>query len=362
MKTGIANLPLHYGTAPKWLFTRMVKLAQAITEVIVEEYGTEVLLKRISQPHWFQSFGCVLGYDWHSSGLTTVTCGALKEALNKANLGIMVAGGKGKTSIKTPQEIKKISETFSFTTTKTNRFIYASRMCAKVDNALIQDNYQLYHHTFFLTEKGKWAVIQQGMFKFYARRYHWLSDNIKHFVVEPHEAICCDKKLKHVLNMTAKESEEARKTSLDIVKENPNHIIKYFREEQKTLYHYDKLSLPSHHRIPKMRKLELLTLKRAYEFQPRTYEELVAIKGVGPKTIRSLALISQLIYGKRPSWEDPVKYSFAHGGKDSIPYPVNKKVMDSSIKILKEAIYQAKLGNKEKLQAIKRLKNIYQNV
>lgn len=366
-KTGIAHLPLHSGKAPRWLFSRMVKLASAITDAILLEYNQEEFLKRISSPFWFQALSCVLGYDWHSSGCTTVTCGALKEALNKANLGIKIGGGKGNISKKSPDEIDFFSQDFNLSTNKIERLKYSSKMSAKVDNSCIQDNYNLYHHSFIFTENGSWAVIQQGMNSEnnYARRYHWLSDNIVSFVTEPHEAICCDKKQNFVLDMTAKESEEARKTSLDLVKDNPKNLERYLMPIQKTINDFSnksviELKMPPAHLIKDMKKINIETLKKAYEIQPKNYEELVAIKGIGPKTIRSLALISDLVYGKKASWKDPVKYSFAHGGKDRIPYPVNKRIYDSSTEILKNAIRQAKLGEKDKLYAIKRLHQFYE--
>lgn len=360
-KTGIANLPLHGGSAPPWLFKRMVNLSGAISEVIIIEYGQDEFLRRIADPFWFQALSCVIGFDFHSSGTTTTTLGALKENLNKNSLGIKIAGGKGKVSRKAPHEIISFGEDFGFNSNKINRLVYSSKMSAKVDNTLIQDNYQLYHHCFVLNEKGSWAVIQQGMFDRYARRYHWLSDNVKSFVLEPHDAICCDKKEENVLNMTAKESNEARKVSVDIVKDNPKHLEKYLKPaEQRTLHNFETLSFGPRHSIIEQDKINMETLKKAYEIQPRNYEELVAIKGVGSKTIRSLALISDLVYGKRASWKDPVKFSFAHGGKDGIPYGVNKKIYDKSVSILKEAIDNAKLGDKDKLYAIKRL-NYYLN-
>lgn len=362
-KTGFANLPLHGGKAPPWLFKRMVKLSGAISETLVYEFGQEEFLKRLSNPFWFQSLSCVIGFDWHSSGTTTTTCGALKESLNKLNLGIKVAGGKGNTSRKAPSDIQNISNEFNISTQKTDKLIYSSKMSAKVDNALIQDNYNLYHHCFFLTEKGNWAVVQQGMFNTYARRYHWLSDQITSFVEEPHSAICCDSKNNEVLNMTAKDSKEARNISLDLVKDNPQHLQKYLNPKQTSLNDFtnstQSFSMFPRHDIIGTGKLNIESLRKAYEIQPRTYGELVAIKGIGPKTIRSLALVSDLIYGKPASWKDPVKYSFAHGGKDGFPYPVNKKVMDSSTQILKDAIKNAKLGGKEKIYAIQRLKKHY---
>lgn len=355
-KTGVTNLPLHGGRAPPWLFKRMVKLSGAISEVIVMEYGQEEFLKRVADPFWFQALSCVIGFDWHSSGTTTTTLGALKENLNKGNLGIKIAGGKGGISRKAPSEIENFSGEFGLSSDKVNRLVYSSKMSAKVDNSLIQDNYQLYHHCFVLSEKGSWAVVQQGMFNRYARRYHWLSDNVRSFVDEPHDAICCDKKEEDVLNMTAKESSEARKVSVDIVKDNPKHLERYLKPaSQRTLHNFESLSFGPRHSIIDQDKINMRMLKRAYEIQPRNYEELVAIKGVGAKSVRSLALISDVVYGKRASWKDPVKFSFAHGGKDGFPYPVNRRVYDKSISILKEAVDNAKIGSKDKLYAIKRL-------
>ncbi len=353
MKTGYANLPLHGGHAPRWLFERMRKLSREIIRVVVDEFGRDEFLRRISNPFWFQGFSCAIGFDWHSSGTTTVTGGVLKESIKPEEFGIAVAGGKGKASRKTPQEIEKFGEILSLSTKKIEKLKYASKISAKVDNTALQDGYQLYHHIFIFTEEGKWTVVQQGMNpeNKYARRYHWLSDNVKSFVEEPHSAICCDAKGK-VLNMVAFESEDARNASVDLIKDNPVHLKKYF-SKQTTLLDYG-FTMPRKHLI------ELKNFKplmNAYEFQPKNYEELLMIKGMGPKTVRALALLSDLIYGTEPSWKDPVKYSFAHGGKDGTPYPVNRETMDSSIEILKTAIEEAKIGNREKLKAFKRLKD-----
>ena len=365
-QTAIVNLPLHGGKAPRWLFGRMVEMSSAITNAVVEEYGQNEFIKRISDPYWFQALSCVIGYDWHSSGTTTVTCGALKEAMKKQNLGVFIAGGKGRTSRKTPAEIEKFSENTNLSTSKIERLKYSSKMSAKVDSAVLQDNYQLYHHCFFFTEKGKWSVVQQGMNNLnnYARRYHWLSDGIKSFVDDPQNAVCCDLKEDKVLNMGANESRDARKTSVDIIKDNPEHLEKYFTPSvQRTLFNFNRhaieFTMPPHHEISDMANINIKTLQKAYEIQPKNYEELIAIKGVGPKTVRSLALISSLIYGDKVSWEDPVKYSFAHGGKDGIPYPVDKQLMDSSTETLRNAIRQSKLGQKDKLNALKKLSNFY---
>jgi hypothetical protein len=358
-RTGVVDLPLHYGKAPRWLFERMRKLTKAITDVIIYEYSQEEFLKRLSDPCWFQAFSCVLGYDWHSSGTTTVTCGALKEALDPEEFGIVACGGKGKTSRKTPQEIEKNSELFSLSTKKTENLIYSSKITAKVDNSCVQDNYQLYHHSFFFTEKGDWVVIQQGMNENFARRYHWLSRKVKSFINEPHSGICGDKKERYVLNMTSEKSEETRKASVDLINDNPEHLRKFLNSSQRSLHDkYEKFSMPSHHPIfykIDLNENDLRILKRAYEIQPKNYEELIALRGIGPKRIRALALISELIYGAKPSWKDPVKFSFAHGGKDGYPYFTNRRLMDKSTRMLEDAIEQAELGKKEKLYAIRRL-------
>ena len=365
-QTAVVNLLLHNGKAPRWLFGRMVNMSSAITEAVVDEYGQNEFIKRISNPYWFQALSCVIGYDFHSSGTTTVTCGALKEALKKQNLGIFIAGGKGRTSRKTPNEIEKFSENTNLSTSRIERLKYSSKMSAKVDSAVLQDGYQLYHHCFFFTEKGKWAVIQQGMNNInnYARRYHWLSDFVDSFVDAPQNAVCCDVKEDKVLDMSAKESADARKTSVDIIRDNPRHLEKFFRPAvQRTLFNFNKhaieFAMPPHHEISDMANINLKTLQKAFEIQPKNYEELVAIKGVGPKTVRSLALISSLIYGDKISWEDPVKYSFAHGGKDGIPYPVNRQLMDSSTETLRNAIRQSKLGQEDKLNALRKLSSFF---
>jgi len=361
MKTGIVDLPLHGGTTPRWLFTRMVELSAEISRVIVYEYGISEFLSRISDPFWFQGFSCIIGFDWHSSGTTTVTCGALKQALEKKDLGIKVLGGKGKNSRNVPNEIKKFSDEFNLKEQTTQQMIYASRMSAKIDNSCLQDGFQLYHHAFIISEGGKWAVIQQGLNSDlkYARRYHWLSDNVKSFVNEPHNAVCCDITV-NPLNMVASESEECRKCSTDIAKEK--HLIRNILSSQKTLTKVDEYTMPRKHEINlnefkdinNSEKI-LKNLEKAYETQPKNYEELIAIKGIGPESIRALALISDLIYGEKPSWRDPVKYSFAHGGKDGYPYKVNRKLLDTSIEMLRTAVENAKIGDRDKIKAIRRL-------
>ncbi|MCS7124260.1 MAG: DUF763 domain-containing protein [Candidatus Bathyarchaeota archaeon] len=367
-RTGIAKLPLHDGKAPRWLVVRMRKLAKEIVTITVDEYGAGEFLRRLSDPFWFQALGCVLGYDWHSSGVTTVVTGVLKQAVVPEEHGVAVCGGKGKFSRQAPLEIGSVGKKFGFSDDKIGDLQYASRMSAKVDNVAIQAGYQLYHHTFFVDRDGRWAVIQQGMCPQdrTARRYHWFSEHVSSFVVEPHNAIVGDAKRQIAMDMTARESEGCRKASVDLVREPPKKLMRLMMSIrpafQKSLedwlpemaktpwadYQLDVLSMPAN--------INWKALQEVYEFQPRNYEELIGFKGVGAATVRGLALIAELIYGEKPSWKDPVKYSFAYGGKDGVPYPVDIKAMDESIQILREAVERLKLGDKEKLNALNRLR------
>lgn len=353
MKTGIAHLPLHGGKAPVWLFKRMTKLAGEISYILIKEYGTQEFLRRLSDPYWFQAFGCVLGFDWHSSGVTTTVCGALKEGLKESSkeLGLFVCGGKGGTSRKTPREIESIGEHDSLKVSAEN-LIYASKMSAKVDSAALQDGYNLYHHCFIFDRQGRWSVIQQGMNteNRWARRYHWLQEDVKDFVCEPHAAICCDHTQK-VLNMTAAESSGSRQKSAQLSTESPAEIVKQWNQIQ-------HMQMPAHHPVDigdiKPQNLHKI-LERTYEQKPESFEKLLAVPGVGPKTIRALSMISELIYGQPSSIKDPVRFSFAHGGKDGHPYPVNRKGYDESISILKDAIDHANIGHTDKLKALRSL-------
>ena len=366
-RTGVANLPLHPGKAPRWLFTRMVKLSRAILDVLVIEYGSDEILKRFSDPFWFQAFSCVLGFDWHSSGTTTVTCGALKEAVDPEEHGIVIAGGKGRVSRETPNEIEEKAIVFSLSSHTIDALKSSSRLAAKVDNVAIQDGYQLYHHVFLFSERGKWVVIQQGMndSNSYARRYHWFSDYVDSFVIEPHSGIIGTDKEEVALDMTSRLSEDARKTSVDLVRDNPYHLRRdweyLIRNQKQTTLDmwssiYDRIPKPEVLDMP--RNINWSLMKRLYDFQPENYEQLLSVKGVGPATVRALALISDLIYGAKPSWQDPIKFTFTVGGKDGVPYPVDRKVMDESIEILKRGIEEAKVGKEEKLKAFRRMKNI----
>jgi len=354
MKTGTAQLPLHYGKAPSWLFQRMTKLAREITICIIDERGTDEMLQRLSDPFWFQAFGCVLGFDWHSSGLTTTVCGALKEGIKgiENELGFFIAGGKGSASRKTPSEIERYCYALSM---DPQNLVYASRMSAKVDSTALQDGYQLYHHTFCFTKEGTWSVIQQGMNtdNHYARRYHWISTAVDNFVCEPHQAICCDARGKG-LNMVAFESEHCRQISTALSKEKPDTLISEIEK-------VEKLILPQHHDIKpldldtsRLRKIMITT----YERQPNNYEALLGMKGVGPKTIRALSLLSELVYGAKPSFRDPARFSFSHGGKDGHPYPVDRDAYDFSIEFLKKCINNVKISHREKKEAFKRLSRL----
>ena len=354
-RTGIANLPLHYGKAPPWLFERMTKLAREITIAVVSDFGPEEMLKRLSHPYWFQAFGCILGYDWHSSGVTTTLCGALKEGIRglEKDLGLFAAGGKGKTSRRTPEELERWGQYLSL---NPKPLVYASRMSSKVDNSAVQDGYQLYHHSFLFTKKGYWAVIQQGMntSRRYARRYHWLGEQVTSFVNEPHSAVLSEGR-GQALNLVAQESDPARTTITEIVTELRPHEIITDLKKIKTL------DLPPRHYLT-TRDLHPDSISRiilsTYERQPKDFEQLLGLSGVGPKTIRALSLISELVYGVAPSYRDPARYSFAHGGKDGIPYPVDRKTYDQSIELLRKAINRAKLGIREKNEAEGRLRKL----
>ncbi|MDH7481382.1 MAG: DUF763 domain-containing protein [Armatimonadota bacterium] len=358
MRTGTANLPLHGGTAPAWLFSRMTKLSREIISLMVIEFGTSEVLAKLSDPYWFQALGCVLGFDWHSSGVTTTVCGAIKEGLKgiEDEIGLFVAGGKGSVSRRTPQEILAYADRFSLNLDP-SKLVYASRMSAKVDNTAVQDGYQLYHHVFIFNKHGEWAVVQQGMNETnrWARRYHWLSTSMQDFVCEPHAAVCSDSKSQFVLNMVAEEAEESRRTSAVLASERPEKLAKEIERMK-------ELNLPKHHEVLitdlSPRSLEK-TLLKAYERRPENFRQLLEIEGVGPKTVRALAMIADLAYGAPASTRDPAKYSFAHGGKDGHPYPVNRKLYDRSIEVVKRAVEQAKIGNTEKLDALRNLSRFY---
>jgi len=359
--SGVSYLPLHGGKAPAWLMARMKPMAAAIAKVIVEDYGRRELLRRISDPYWFQSFGCALGFDWHSSGLTTTVVGALREALRLDEHGVAVAGGKGIMSKRIPERLTSLG----LDEDKVFKLLRASRLTAKVDNAVLQDGYQIYHHAIIFTEEGDWAVIQQGMNpdRGYARRYHWLGERVECFVVEPHSGIASAKREGFVLNMVSRRSEEARRASVDLVSENPSRLVRMInlisrRQETLTAILMDEKEaepkpLPSRLEMP--RRIDWKAVKRAYDLKPKNYEELVEIRGIGPSTLRALALVSALIYGVRIDWRDPVKFTFAVGGKDGVPYPVSRRTYDQAISFMQQVLEEAEIGREEKKAALRRL-------
>jgi uncharacterized protein len=351
MRTGFAHLPLHSGRAPGWLFSRMVRLSREILGHVVAEHGPAEVLRRLSDPFWFQAFGCVLGFDWHSSGVTTTVCGAVKEGIrgSEANFGFYAAGGKGAASRKTPAEIAAAGDRIS---RDPGDLVYASRMSAKVDSAAVQDGYQLYHHAFFFTPAGDWAVVQQGMndANGMARRYHWLSSSLKSFIEEPHEAVCCDARA-DAWNFVAEESAGVRASAASLAREKPETTLEALRR-------LPLLDLPRHHDVRAEdvsgRYLPKILLK-TYEQAPPDFERLLGVPGVGPKTLRALALASDLVYGTPVSTRDPARFSFAHGGKDGHPYPVDREVYDRTIEVLRGALDRSRLDRSEKIGALKRL-------
>ncbi len=355
-QTGIAQLPLHGGKAPAWLFQRMVRLGREITRLIIENDGPQAFLQRIADPYWLQSLGCVLGFDWHSSGVTTTVCGALKEGLKgrEKEFGLVIAGGKGATSRKTPGEIISASEKYPLDCSP-DALVYLSRLSAKVDNNAIQDGFQLYHHSFFFTFDGSWAVVQQGMNVRFARRYHWFSENVRSMILEPHAAICSNLQKKRALNLVALDSQPAQSVITDLSHEQPEKLIGEIQRLQ-------TLSLPSHHSVsindihPK--SIDKILLK-TYERKATNFEELLSMPGVGAKTLRALTLIADITYGTSASWKDPAKFSFAHGGKDGHPYPVDCKLYDDSVEFLRRTLERARIERSDKENALKRLQRLF---
>jgi len=412
MKRRIAQLPLHTGKAPPWLFRRMTKLAGAVTMAIVEEFGPAEMLRRLADPWWFQAFGCVLGFDWHSSGVTTVTCGALKEAAKQCgdDLGILVAGGKGGASRKTPQEIADAARRHAIASGE--RLVYASRLSAKVDSAAVQDGFAVYHHSFFFTPEGQWCVVQQGMDEQsgWARRYHWLAEHVGDFVCEPHEAVHDLSERPSVsekgsdplsqgdltpfrigskrgprqltlLNMVAEEAGENRRASTALVHEKPGWLL----GEIERLAEGPTLFAPARHPVLELdvsrKRLERI-VTAAHEQNPADFEALLGLTGVGPATVRSLSLLAEIIFQAPPARRDPTgraerrepsgepatpparstrcwaDYSYAHGGKDGTPFPVDRATYDRNIAVLSDAVRRARLGENDKFNALRRLSKL----
>jgi hypothetical protein len=379
IERGIATFGLDYGKCPAWLFERMKKLGREMIRVMVEEYGPDEFINRISDPVWFQSLGTVLAFDWNASGLTTILTAALKEAIRgeEKNLGLFICGGKGKTSLKTPEEIKNWGEKLGLPPANVEKLSYNSKMAAKVDSALVQDGFQIYHHAFFFSRGGAWSVVQQGMNidNQTARRYHWHSKSIKDLINEPHSGIASQRKAP-TLNLTASQSKETREISSELVKSGYPTLMKdiqILRRHSSDLSQMLKLSQGG-------RQLTLLNLESKEFFwhpvvnedfskskylekilakicdkKPETYEKLLATEGVGPKTIRALSLTSEVIYGAKPSYEDPARYSFAHGGKDATPYPVDRRTFDNTIRFFQKIIPKMKVEITEKQKMMKKI-------
>ncbi len=357
-RSGIADLPVYGGAIPSWLFERMTKLSLAVVESIVQHYGQREFLRRLSDPFWFQSFGAVIGMDWNSSGVTTAVMSALKQSLNahSRDLGLYVCGGKGKHSLKTPAELLEVG---SRTGLDGNALARYSKLSAKVDNTALQDGFQLYLHSFVVSANGDWSVIQQGLKsesgsqdKAFARRYHWNSDAITSFVEEPHTAICGEHQ-GEILNLVDKRAVPTQQAIMGITAEHPDTMLREIRH----------LQMPTHKDIRK----ENIDLKRlgtvlwlAHEQEISSFEDVLLLKGVGPRTIQSLALVSEVIHGTPSRFSDPARFSFAHGGKGARPFAVPTTVYDETISTLQTAVERAKLGESDKHAALKKLTNIAQ--
>ncbi|MGJ1368242.1 DUF763 domain-containing protein [Sphingobacterium spiritivorum] len=350
-RSGTADLPLHYGHVPLWLAERMGKLGLAIVEEIISHKGKNELLSRLSNPFWFQSLGAVMGMDWHSSGITTSVMGALKRSINPhaKEFGIYVCGGKGKLSRQTPLELARFAE---YNGLDAADMVRCSKLAAKVDNTAVQDGFQLYQHNFVVSNEGQWTVIQQGMSdaSSTARRYHWHSAAVKSFTEEPHTFIY-GQNCGEILNLTDKAARPIKEAMLSVVAEDPRLILK-------ELTH---LVMPVHHDV----RSENVDLKRlgsvlwlAQDNNIQHFEELLLLKGMGPRTLQSLALVSEVIHGSPARFRDPARFSFAHGGKDGHPFPVPVTVYDDTIQTLQNAIQRSRLGNSDKSQAIKSLSQV----
>lgn len=350
-RSGTADLPLHYGKVPSWLYDRMRALGKGIIAAIVEEYGPDEVLTRLSDPFWFQALGCVLGMDWHSSGITTSVMGALKSAINPCakDLGIYICGGRGKYSRQTPQELSEISMREGL---NGNELIHASKLSAKVDNNCIQDGFTLYLHSFVLSKTGKWTVVQQGMNpeSKMARRYHWHSSSLKSFISDPHTAVI-GTNMGTILNLSDSRAQQAQQSIIDFV----SYPV------QKQLTELRHLSMDRAHQISE----SLVNSKRlgavlaaAHDSSLSDFTDFLLLKDVGPRTIQSLALVSEVIYGKPSRFDDPARFAFAHGGKDGFPFPVPLKTYDESISVLENAVKKAKIDNSEKIKSLQKLHKI----
>ncbi len=354
-RSGAADLPLHGGRVPTWLAQRMTRLGRAITQVIVDEYGTEGFLSRISDPFWFQSFGAALGMDWHSSGITTSVMGALKRGLNPiaSELGLYICGGRGKHSRNTPAELLSMANR---TGLDGSALVRASKLAAKVDNSLIQDGFQLYQHSFIVSQQGPWAIIQQGMnnTRGMARRYHWLSSRVQSFVLDPHTAIAGQNQ-GLLLNLSDSRAEPAQEAIVDFINQNPDQQLSELRHLVMDKTH---AVLAKHVNSKRLAAALLLAHEKHY----RDFVPLVLQQGIGPRTLQSLALVSELIYGQATRFDDPARFSFTHGGKDGQPFPVLTKTYDQTIDSMHQILNKSHLQHSEKKAAFKSLYRMTQSI
>lgn len=371
---GIAYLPLHGGKTPKWLFQRMVKLSSIIIDAIIDLYGRDELIERLSHPIYFQSFGCLVGYDWHSSGVTTVMTGVLQQVLEKKDYGVYIVGGKGRRGRQVPDDlINRYSDILP--SKRIDDLIKYSRLSAKVDTVLLQDNYSIYHHAIMFTDGGRWLIVQQGMnpdLKL-ARRYHILDRLLERdteYVTEPHKGISGSRREKIVLDLTDRRSFENKKVMIDIVREHRlrrdwEKLVKLLKKD--TLYRwiereYGEANITREdigNILVMPRDLNWKAVRKIYDVQPRNINELIMLRGVGAKTIRAISLVAQFIYGAEPSYRDPIRYTFTVGGKDGVPMPVDRKVYDELIDFYKSVIEHGEIGREKKKELINKLSSLY---
>jgi len=342
---GSIYLPLHHGKAPYWLLGRMKKLAKPIIALIIKEFGEKEFFERMSDPIFFQSFSNVLGFDWNSSGSTTVLTGVLKSVLNTSDFSIRVAGGKGKEGLKTPEHVVRFADELGIGS-KAEELIKVSRLAAKVDGVALQDGYDIYHHALLFSPKYC-VVIQQGMNTHarLARRYHWKVSSFSAKAEEPHSGIITVRRENSVMNLVARESRENRETILDVVRDGT--FQRDYRKLLSVLRYRESVVVP--------KRIDWNAIEKAYNLQPERFEELLLVRGIGKAAIRALALVADIIYNAEYSTQDPAKYCFAVGGKDGVPFPVDRRSYDEVIEFMRDAIKQAELGRFEKLEALKRL-------
>ena len=347
-RSGVADLPLHGGRVPPWLASRMATLGTAIAESVVYHYGRAELLARLSDPMWFQALGSVMGMDWHSSGITTSVMGALKRGLSpKAHeLGIYICGGRGKQSLKTPAELRDVAARLSV---DGDALVRTSRLTARIDNNAVADGFQIYLHSFILTQEGDWAVVQQGMNETtrLARRYHWHSASVREFTADPHTAIVGEP-AGTIRNLVDGRARPAQDALLTIARQDP----------AKTLSDVRRLAMPRHHdvRASDVNERRLgAVLALAHERDLSDFASFLLLEQLGPRTLQSLALVAEVVHGTPTRFDDPARFSFAHGGKDGHPFPVPLTIYDQSIAVLRRAVDAAKLGHTDKLDGLKRL-------